>query len=215
MINEPCCTHDIGTHCHHRQSLAFPCCLYMQNSHFIGGCAVINIVVPVVICSCPPCNLANAMLVQQESLLWRMCSHHQHSFSRDRPSLSPASPPSPRSTPSAQRSHCCGACAVITNTVFPAVCLYYFWTASGALPMINIMHTLVAVMLTTLAAKLLVEGVHTLPKYCRTRGTTTLGECKHSIPFSLNCESDDMLSHVRSSPSSHLTCSHVTNPEPR
>ncbi|KAL3151016.1 hypothetical protein ABBQ38_012887 [Trebouxia sp. C0009 RCD-2024] len=64
---------------------------------------------------------------------------------------------------------------VITNTVFPAVCLYYFWTASEALPMKNIMHTLVAVMLTTLAAKLLVEGVHTLPKYCRRRGTTTLG----------------------------------------
>lgn len=39
------------------------------------------------------------------------------------------------------------------------------------------MHTLVAVMLTTLAAKLLVEGVHTLPKYCKARGTTTLGEC--------------------------------------
>lgn len=39
------------------------------------------------------------------------------------------------------------------------------------------MHTLVAVMLTTLAAKLLVEGVHTLPKYCKTRGTTALGEC--------------------------------------
>lgn len=41
------------------------------------------------------------------------------------------------------------------------------------------MHTLVAVMLTTLAAKLLVEGVHTLPKYCKTRGMTTLGELKH------------------------------------
>ena len=71
----------------------------------------------------------------------------------------------------------CGACAVITNTVFPAACLYYFWTASGALPMKTIMHTLVAVMLTTLAAKLLVEGVHTVPKYCKAKGTTTLGEC--------------------------------------
>lgn len=70
-------------------------------------------------------------------------------------------------------------CAVITNTVFPAVCLYYFWTASGALPMRIIMHTLVAVMLTTLAAKLLVEGVHTLPKYCKTRGMTALGEPQH------------------------------------
>lgn len=83
-------------------------------------------------------------------------------------------------TPScAQHSHSCGACAVITNTVFPAVCLYYFWTASGALPMRIIMHTLVAVMLTALAAKLLVEGVHTLPKYCKTRGMTTLGEPQH------------------------------------
>lgn len=77
----------------------------------------------------------------------------------------------------ATQSNSCPACAVITNTVFPAVCLYYFWTASEALPMRIIMHTLVAVMLTTLAAKLLVEGVHTLPKYCKTRGTTTLGEC--------------------------------------
>lgn len=64
---------------------------------------------------------------------------------------------------------------VITNTVFPAVCLYYFWTASEALPMKNIMRTLVAVMLTTLVAKVLVEGVQTLPKYCRRRGTTALG----------------------------------------
>ena len=39
------------------------------------------------------------------------------------------------------------------------------------------MNTLIAVMVTTLAAKLLVEGVHTLPKYCKTRGTTALGEC--------------------------------------
>ena len=38
------------------------------------------------------------------------------------------------------------------------------------------MHTLVAVMVTTLAAKLLVEGVHTLPKYGKARGSTTLGE---------------------------------------
>ena len=37
------------------------------------------------------------------------------------------------------------------------------------------MQTLVAVMLTTLAAKLLVEGVNTLPKYCSKKGTTALG----------------------------------------
>lgn len=42
----------------------------------------------------------------------------------------------------------------------------------------NIMRTLVAVMLTTLVAKVLVEGVQTLPKYCRRRGTTALGKAK-------------------------------------
>lgn len=64
---------------------------------------------------------------------------------------------------------------VLTNTVFPAVCLYYFWTASEQLPMRNIMHTLMAVILAALAAKLLVEGVDTLPKYCRRRGAKALG----------------------------------------
>ncbi|KAL0045052.1 hypothetical protein WJX82_006549 [Trebouxia sp. C0006] len=64
---------------------------------------------------------------------------------------------------------------VLTNTVFPAVCLYYFWTATEQLPMKNIMHTLMAVILAALAAKLLVEGVDTLPKYCRRRGAKALG----------------------------------------
>ncbi|DBB06986.1 TPA: hypothetical protein ACH3X1_011578 [Trebouxia sp. C0004] len=63
---------------------------------------------------------------------------------------------------------------VLTNTVFPAVCLYYFWTATEQLPMKNIMHTLMAVILAALAAKLLVEGVDTLPKYCRKRGAKAL-----------------------------------------
>lgn len=40
----------------------------------------------------------------------------------------------------------------------------------------NIMHTLMAVILAALAAKLLVEGVDTLPKYCRRRGAKALGE---------------------------------------
>ncbi len=66
--------------------------------------------------------------------------------------------------------------AVLTNTVFPAVCLYYFWTATEQLPMKNIMHTLMAVILAALAAKLLVEGADTLPKYCRRRGAKALGK---------------------------------------
>lgn len=40
----------------------------------------------------------------------------------------------------------------------------------------NIMHTLMAVILAALAAKLLVEGVDTLPKYCRRRGAKALGK---------------------------------------
>ena len=66
--------------------------------------------------------------------------------------------------------------AVLTNTVFPAVCVYYFWTASDQLPMGNIMRTLLTVILAALAAKLLVEGVDTLPKYCRRRGIRALGK---------------------------------------
>ena len=65
---------------------------------------------------------------------------------------------------------------MLTNTVFPAVCVYYFWTASEQLPMCDIMHTLLAVLLAALAAKLLVEGVDTLPKYCRKRGARALGK---------------------------------------
>ncbi|KAL0019556.1 hypothetical protein WJX79_000427 [Trebouxia sp. C0005] len=64
---------------------------------------------------------------------------------------------------------------VLINTVFPAVCLYYFWTATEQLPMKNIMHTLMAVILAALAAKLLIEGVDTMPKYCRRRGAKALG----------------------------------------
>ena len=40
----------------------------------------------------------------------------------------------------------------------------------------NIMHTLMAVILAALAAKLLVEGVDTLPQYCRRRGAKALGK---------------------------------------
>ena len=40
----------------------------------------------------------------------------------------------------------------------------------------NIVHTLLAVMLASLAAKLVLEGVDTLPKYCRRRGATALGK---------------------------------------
>lgn len=38
------------------------------------------------------------------------------------------------------------------------------------------MHTLMAVILAALAAKLLVEGVDTLPKYCRKKGGKALGK---------------------------------------
>ena len=78
--------------------------------------------------------------------------------------------------PSTACQSCCCDAAVLTNTVFPAVCLYYFWTATEQLPMKNIMHTLMAVILAALAAKLLVEGVDTLPKYCRRRGAKALGK---------------------------------------
>ena len=85
-----------------------------------------------------------------------------------------ASYPGELLTTAGQRCHC--DAAVLTNTVFPAVCLYYFWTATEQLPMKNIMHTLMAVILAALAAKLLVEGVDTLPKYCRRRGAKALGK---------------------------------------
>ena len=73
-------------------------------------------------------------------------------------------------------TNCLCDAAVLINTVFPAVCLYYFWTATEQLPMKNIMHTLMAVILAALAAKLLIEGVDTMPKYCRRRGAKALGE---------------------------------------
>lgn len=66
--------------------------------------------------------------------------------------------------------------AVLANTVFPAVCVYYLWTATEALPMQNIMRTLLAVILASLIAKLALEGTHTLPKYCRKRGARAVGE---------------------------------------
>jgi hypothetical protein len=80
--------------------------------------------------------------------------------------------------------------AVLTNTVFPAVCLYYFWTATEQLPMKNIMHTLMAVILAALAAKLLVEGVDTLPKYCRRRGAKALGKLLPLHLLALLCKND-------------------------
>ena len=40
----------------------------------------------------------------------------------------------------------------------------------------NIMRTLLAVMLASLGAKLVLEGTHTLPKYCRKRGARVVGK---------------------------------------
>ena len=48
----------------------------------------------------------------------------------------------------------------------------------------NIMRTLLAVMLASLGAKLVLEGTHTLPKYCRKRGARVVGKQTVSISFS-------------------------------
>ncbi len=54
----------------------------------------------------------------------------------------------------------------------------------------NIMHTLMAVILAALAAKLLVEGVDTLPKYCRRRGAKALGNLLPLHLLALLCKND-------------------------
>ena len=64
---------------------------------------------------------------------------------------------------------------LVTNLLFPAVCLHLMLAATDALPMRFIVRTLGGICAASLLLKLAQEGVTSFPKYQLGRGLRTLG----------------------------------------
>ena len=70
---------------------------------------------------------------------------------------------------------------LVTNLVFPAVCLHLMLAATDALPMRLIVRTLGSICAGSLVLKLAQEGVSSFPKYQLGRGLRTLGAWWRSL----------------------------------